>query len=266
MGWTARNDIYGDSGEPLADQWIYHAVADTILANSLLRSFPEVDSEKIGLMGISWGGVIASTVIGIDGRFAFAIPTYGCGAMADADNQYGRALKENALYRNVWDPVNYLPGAKMPVLWFTWLKDPHFPLTSQSACYRVAAGPCMVAVLKDMKHSHSAGWNPADSYAFAESVVRDGKPWLRQIDQRQKQDTAFAEFASREANRSRNAFFHIRCRFYRGAQMGGNTRDTEKRDGLVRISAPLADKTRAWFFNLYTGDLTASSQFVEVAP
>jgi len=56
-----RIGIYGDSDEPLKDQWMYHAVADTILANSLLRSLPEVDAGKVGVMGISWGGVITST-------------------------------------------------------------------------------------------------------------------------------------------------------------------------------------------------------------
>jgi hypothetical protein len=84
-----RNGIYGNSSEPLADQWIYHAVADTVLANSLLRSLPEVDADKVGVMGISWGGVITSTVIGIDERFAFAIPMYGCGELFKAANQYG---------------------------------------------------------------------------------------------------------------------------------------------------------------------------------
>ncbi len=88
----ARSGIYADSAEPLADQWMYHAVADTVLANSLLRSLPEVDSERVGVMGISWGGIITSTVIGIDSRFAFGIPTYGCGDLADVQNQYGRVL------------------------------------------------------------------------------------------------------------------------------------------------------------------------------
>jgi hypothetical protein len=40
----ARSGIYGDSDQPLADQWMYHAVADAVLANSLIRSFPEVDN------------------------------------------------------------------------------------------------------------------------------------------------------------------------------------------------------------------------------
>src|SRR5262249_45120269 len=58
-----RDGIYADTSQPLADQWMYHAVADTVLANSLICSFPEVDPDKVGLMGTSWGGVITSTVI-----------------------------------------------------------------------------------------------------------------------------------------------------------------------------------------------------------
>lgn len=95
----ARDGIYGDSAAPLEDQWMFHAVADTILANSLLRSRPEVLADQVGLAGISWGGVITSTVIGIDARFSFAIPTYGCGHLFDADNQYGHALGGNEIYR-----------------------------------------------------------------------------------------------------------------------------------------------------------------------
>ena len=48
-------------------------------------------------MGISWGGVITSTVIGIDDRFAFAIPTYGCGDLAEVPNQYGKSLGNHDL-------------------------------------------------------------------------------------------------------------------------------------------------------------------------
>jgi cephalosporin-C deacetylase-like acetyl esterase len=71
----ARDGTFADTKLPLKEQWMYHALADTMLANSLLRSLPEVDASKIGVMGISWGGVITSTVIGLDERFAFGIPT-----------------------------------------------------------------------------------------------------------------------------------------------------------------------------------------------
>ncbi|MCP4045016.1 MAG: dipeptidyl aminopeptidase, partial [Gammaproteobacteria bacterium] len=39
----SRQGIYHDSGEPLRKQWMFHALADTVLANSLIHSLPEVD-------------------------------------------------------------------------------------------------------------------------------------------------------------------------------------------------------------------------------
>ena len=42
----------------LRNMWSYHAVADVILAHSLLLSFPEVDAKKTVITGISWGGYL----------------------------------------------------------------------------------------------------------------------------------------------------------------------------------------------------------------
>ena len=47
---------------------------DVILAHSLLRSWPRVDPERIGLTGISWGGYLTCIATGVDNRFKFAIP------------------------------------------------------------------------------------------------------------------------------------------------------------------------------------------------
>ncbi len=215
----ARVGIYGDSGEPFADQWMYHAIADTVLANSLIRSFPEVDTSKVGTMGISWGGVIAATVMGLDSRFAFSIPTYGCGALAHEPNIWGDALHDNALYREVWDPVLWLPKAHMPAFWFTDLTDVHFPLTSQSASYRAAPGERMVAVLPEMKHGHPAGWNPPDSYVFAESVVRDGHPWLLQTKLTPSKDRAVVEFSSTKTHCGSHSALHEGHRIYRSQEV-----------------------------------------------
>jgi dienelactone hydrolase len=261
----ARLGIYADSDQPLADQWIYHAVADTVLANSLLRSRPEVDAAQVGLMGISWGGVITSTVIGIDTRWAFAIPTYGCGGLADAANQYGQALGDNALYREVWDPLVRIGRARMPVLWLTWLKDTHFPLTAQSACYRAAGGPRTVAVLPDMGHSHSAGWNPPDSYAFAEAIVTSGKPWLRELSHARdaERGVAVAEFET-AGPIERATLLHTADSGPTGVRAWKQTAaELTVRDGRVHVSAPLPADSRAWFFNVRRGPLTASSDFVE---
>ncbi|MCX5653295.1 MAG: acetylxylan esterase [Planctomycetota bacterium] len=79
----ARKDWFGDRDLPDKEQWFYQAVADVIRANSLLRSLPEINPKKIGLTGISWGATVVSTVAGVDPRFAFVIPVYGCGFIHD---------------------------------------------------------------------------------------------------------------------------------------------------------------------------------------
>jgi cephalosporin-C deacetylase-like acetyl esterase len=77
FGGPPRITCFGDIELADREQWFYHAIAIVIRANSLLRSFPEVNPKKIGIHGISWGGVIVSTVRGLDPRFAFAVPVYG---------------------------------------------------------------------------------------------------------------------------------------------------------------------------------------------
>lgn len=250
----ARQGIYGDSAAPLADQWMYHAVADVTLANSLLRALPEVDAAKVGVCGISWGGIITSTVVGIDTRFAFAIPIYGCGALDRAPNQYGRALSGLAVYREVWEPLLRLPRATMPMLWFTGPRDAHFPLDIQQVSYRAARGPRMVSVPFDMRHGHAPGWNPPDSYVFAKAVVETGRPWAREVAQEFRDGTAQVTF---EIGRAVQGATLI-------CQRGG---DWEQLPAALRFSPERAIATAtvpagvtAYFFNLAAGGATLTSE------
>ena len=58
--------------------WQLRSVADVISAHSLLRSLPNVNPEKTGLVGVSWGGVFGSIVSTLDDRFRLIVPVYGC--------------------------------------------------------------------------------------------------------------------------------------------------------------------------------------------
>jgi dienelactone hydrolase len=263
-GGPSRDGIYADSGEPLGDQFMYHAVAASILAHSLLRSLPEVDAAKVGVSGISWGGVITSTVIGIDPRFAFAVPIYGCGHLADAENQWGRALGTNALYREVWDPMVRMARAKLPVLWLSWPGDQHFPLDCQAESYRAAPGARMVSLIPGMRHSHPAGWNPPDGYAFAESVVRDGRPWCVQSALSREGARVTVVFAATRPLESAT-LVATNERGFTGNRAWTETPATLSRDGdRWRIEATLPEGATAWFVNARAGNLTASSDFQAV--
>lgn len=259
-----RNGIYGDSAEPLQDQWMYHAAADTILANSLLRSLPDVDAEKVGLMGTSWGGVVTSTVIGIDSRFAFAIPTYGCGHLFDSDNQYGRALGTSQHYREVWDPMQRMDRVRMPVLWLSWPEDAHFPLDCQAACYRTAPGPRMVSLIPGMRHSHEAASKPPDSYAFADSVLRDGRPWCRQETARHQDGIASVTFASSRPLERAVLISTPDTGFTGRRKWAESPAKLERRGDAWSVEVRLPPGTTAWFVNARSGELTASSEFQEM--
>ena len=256
-----RNGIYGDSSEPLADQWIYHAVADTVLANSLLRSLPEVDADRVGVMGISWGGVITSTVIGIDERFAFAIPMYGCGELFKAANQYGRALGTNPLYREAWDPLVRMERARMPVLWLSWPQDEHFPLDCQAACYRAAPGPHMVALIPGMGHGHIL--NSPQGFAFAESIVRDGKPWCVQTAATSTNDTVRVEFESTKPLDKATLITTADGGFTAARKWADSPAALEQSGNRWLVTATLPAGTTAWFINVHNGGLVASSDYQE---
>ncbi|HWA98292.1 MAG TPA: acetylxylan esterase [Pirellulales bacterium] len=260
-----RTGIYNDSAEPMEDQWMYHAVADVILANSLLRSLPQVDPQRVGLMGISWGGIITSTVIGIDRRFAFAVPTYGCGELTIAADHFRQGTVDNTIYREVWEPTLRLQRATMPTLWLTFLYDKHFPLDAQQRSYRTATGPRMIAVVPDLQHGHGVAWNAPDSYAFADFVLADGKPWLRELRQSLENGRAAVEFESAKPI-ERAVLLHTTDAGYTGNRKWIETPAELKADGTtVRVAAVLPAETTAYFFNVRSGPLTASSEYVDLA-
>ena len=176
-GWGDFDNV----DAPPADQWTYHAASSVILAHSLLRAMPEVDADRVGLTGISWGGYLTCIVAGIDDRFRFAAPVYGCGFLGDNSawlpnfKQLGpdRAKRWLAM----WDPSVYLPRAKMPMLWVTGTNDFAYPLDSLQKSYRLPPGPRTLAITVRMPHGHGgAGENPPEIHAFAESILNGGPP------------------------------------------------------------------------------------------
>ncbi|MGI9108644.1 MAG: alpha/beta hydrolase family protein [Opitutales bacterium] len=260
----ARDGTFADTKLPLKEQWMYHALGDTMLANSLLRSLPEVDATKIGVMGISWGGVITSTIIGLDERFAFGIPTYGCGHLFDAENHWGKALHDNDGYKQVWDGMNYADRVKMPVLWLSWPQDAHFPLGCQAEHYRQTPGPRMISLVTKMGHSHPAGWNPPDSYAFAKSIVETGKPWGSSPSATTKDGHAIAVFHSAKPL-TKAVLVSTTDKGFTGTRKWVETpAAAASGGGGTTASAPLPAGTTAWYINAYAGNLTLTSDYQEI--
>ena len=167
LGWA------GDIALPDTEQWFYHAVADVIRGNSLLRSFPEINKDKIGLTGIYWGGTVASAVAGVDSRFAFVIPVYGGGYI----HKHEMTSDQYKEYLAKWDPSAHLPYAKMPMLWVNGAGEPVFPFDGFSSSAALTQGKSILCIRPFLPHGHGFGWEEVwEIGGFANGVVGGQMP------------------------------------------------------------------------------------------
>lgn len=149
---------FGAIGEPITDQWTYHAVANVIRAHSLIRSFPEVDSERTAVTGISWGGYLTCIVAGIDNRFKAAVPVYGCGFLHENSVWLKQFAKMSADHRakwiRLWDPSMYVGSAAMPMLFVNGGKDFAYPPDSHAKTYGLVRSPKNICFEPNLRHGH----------------------------------------------------------------------------------------------------------------
>lgn len=166
--------------ETVGDMWTYHAVAAVVRGHSLLASLPEVDKDRIGITGISWGGYLTCIVAGIDDRLKCAIPVYGCGFLGDNSAWVDRFAKMKPELRDLWlaqfDPSKYLGGATCPMLFVNGTNDFAYPLDSYQKSYRLPKGPVTLCIRVRMPHGHPPGWAPIEIGLFADSIFKEGKP------------------------------------------------------------------------------------------
>jgi dienelactone hydrolase len=148
-----------NSGQ-ITNMWTYHAVADVIRAHSLLASLPEVDSSRIAITGISWGGYLTCIVAGLDHRFKAAVPVYGCGFLGENSFWKDGALahmtpEARSLWLQNFDPSQYLAATDCPILFLNGSHDFAYPLDSYQKSYRLVRPELRhVSVAMKLPHGH----------------------------------------------------------------------------------------------------------------
>ncbi len=171
----------GNDGMNIADKsydehWMLHAVSSAIRANNFLREQPEIDSDKIGVTGVSWGGVITSVLIGWDNRFAFAAPIYGSGYLGDSFADIMQNFK-TAEVKKYWLAENRYDKLNMPVLWLAWNDDCCFSVQSNSKSYLHSlkgSEKSRLSLVNLMGHSHNCAWRREETFMFADWCVKGG--------------------------------------------------------------------------------------------
>jgi len=266
-GWDAS---FGQLDSPVEDQWTYHAVSAVALAHSLIRSFPEVDADRIGVTGISWGGYLTSVVAGVDSRFQFAAPVYGCGYLGEnsawlpAFEKLGQ--EKSGLWLKQWDPSSYLTKAKMPILWVNGTNDFAYPMDSWRKSYLLPKGNRTLCLRIRMPHGHgAAGENPEEIHVFANQFLRQGKALATITDQGLDANTAWATFRSEVAiSKGELAFTRDDGKWQ---DRKWESLPAEIDATASRISAPIPADAKVYYLNLFDDrDCVVSSQHVIRAP
>ena len=114
-------------------------VSNAVLCNSLLRSWPDVNPDKIVLVGLSWGSWYGAIISAIDSRLKGVVEIY-CGDLRENDNRLinGR----------------FLHAAKVPMYWVASTHDQNVTMES----LRGAFNECPTIVTKSLvirlPHSH----------------------------------------------------------------------------------------------------------------
>ena len=165
-GWGAYETIHQNP----EDQWTFHAIEAVIRAHNILRALPNVRRDCIGVTGISWGGFLTSIVAGVDSRFRYAMPVYGCGFIGDSPglglDKAPREIRDK--WMKLWDPSVYLANAKMPMLWMNGATDFAFtpPMWQQS--HDLTRGEKTLAFMPFMPHGHTQGEVPKELHRYAD--------------------------------------------------------------------------------------------------
>lgn len=168
-----HNQNYADAESPIEETWMYYAVSTAIRGNSLLHGLEYVNKNKIGVCGVSWGGVITSIISGYDDRFAFSIPVYCSLNLAESGGGTLASYYKSHAAARVWDDDEGLSRVNTPIL-FLAMNDDVNAFPDSISCTAERCKNATVSLVRYWAHSHSHAFARPEPYAFADSIVNGG--------------------------------------------------------------------------------------------
>ena len=173
--YPAPNNVnYNDTdNNPIEKTWMYQATSTAIRGNTLLHNLEFVDKYKIGVCGVSWGGVITSIITGYDDRFAFSIPIYCSLNLNGAGGFVGGYYTDHANAR-VWDNDKGLSARTTPLQFIIIDADKAATPESVSATYMNCKN-ARFTIHKGEAHSHASALTYYEAFEFALSVINGKK-------------------------------------------------------------------------------------------
>ncbi len=262
-GWGGFNTL----DAPPEDQWCHHAMAAVIRGHSLLRSLPGVDPDRIGVTGVSWGGVLTCLVAGADPRFAFAAPVYGCGDFIGSAPATEKMASSGVRDRwnALWNPSLALASATMPVMWIVGTNDRFFSLPAVMSSYARVPGEKSLAVRVRMVHAHGKVSEEApELLALANHYLRGGPALPKLGAARRAGETVSVPCSSDPRLKPARAFLDYTCDAPPGLWFNRKWETIPATLAEGRVTADLPSGAKAWYVSVETADGSRVSTPVDV--
>lgn len=193
-GSSTRGDAFAD----LADKWGTVDYRDVMaFTDEVLRAYPEIDKNRLGITGGSYGGFMTNWVIGHTDRFAAAATcrsiTYWTGFFGVSDlggwydlhEQGGLPWKnEEALRRH--SPLFDLQNAKTPTLIIHSFEDYRCPVPEAYSLYQALMEngvPTRMVLFKGESHGLSRSGQPVHRVRRLEEIAGWFDRWLGKEEQ-----------------------------------------------------------------------------------
>jgi len=166
----------GIDGKPEND-WVYGSAAQIICAASYLKALDTVDETRVGVVGISWGGVLSLVALGANAGFAAGAIIYSGGfitedVLGEQTGIFSDYVKKRA-YDTRFDPSAYAENIDVPVLMTAGLTDGAFsPDNRKRTCDLFKVKPEQ-AFLPYILHDNESNFRNANVFAFMDRVLKN---------------------------------------------------------------------------------------------
>jgi hypothetical protein len=214
-----------------------------------------VDPNKIGLTGSSWGGVLTILGMGVDQRFKFAAPVYGCGFLGENSSWLFSVMQamppgQAAKWVEDWDPGQYVGRQTTPVLFLNGTNDLHFRPDSWAKTYQAARGPVTLCLRVRWGHGHYPDADPKEITVFADSVVKGGEPLASVTKHETEKGEAYAQYKDSTKAQIVKAEFNYTTDEGPWENRRWVTAPAELRRGGNKASAKVPEGATCYYFNL----------------
>lgn len=165
---TARNWL--NTIPDIRHSWLYQYAYSAMRAVTYLATRPEVDPQRIGMTGISAGGLMTWIANGVDDRLAAAYPIMATGdwprSLQAGSWFLAFPLGEAGLapdsppalaFEQYLDPIHYADRQHAPVMLINGAQDEFFPITTTRSTYEAVRAPeKRLEVMYDWDHGYFA--------------------------------------------------------------------------------------------------------------